>query len=162
MVVSLWRRRNRCRATMAVQSLRSRAARILGYRLIRCDLVLNRALRRLALGQRRHRRTGCTRCNRRLAFLISAAKADIGETLQERKTGLLRMLLLGGLAAGLAELGLCGRRKVLELRHPVRAAWRAVGRREEVSGKAGSSAGLGSGTGNSEGFCAIGRTVTSP
>ena len=50
MVVALWRRGNRCRAPMGVETLRRRTPSILGYRLIACHLLSNRTLR-LALGQ---------------------------------------------------------------------------------------------------------------
>src|SRR5579883_212895 len=115
MVVSLWRRGNRCGAAMGVQTLRRGTARILRYRLTACDLLLHAALR-AALGKRRHGRTGGTGCDRRLAFLLTTAEADIGEALQQRQLALLRMVLLG-LTPSLANLGLGRHRQLLEFGH---------------------------------------------
>src|SRR6202166_5424808 len=96
MIVALWRGSNRCRAAVSVQSLWRRPAGILRYRLMGRDLLRDRALR-LPFRQRRHRRHRRTRGagrDRRLGLLVAAAEADIGEALQERHPGLLRMLLL--------------------------------------------------------------------
>ena len=83
---------------------------------------------RLALGQRRHHRgTGGAGRDRRLGLLVAAAEADIGQPLQQRQPGLLRMLVLG-VAAGLADLGLGRHRQILELRHPRRAGRRTLRR----------------------------------
>ena len=50
MVVALWRRGNRCRAAMSVQTLRRRALCVLRYRVvIRCHLLGDGPLR-LAIG----------------------------------------------------------------------------------------------------------------
>src|SRR5437764_14960254 len=111
MVVALWRLGNRCRAAMGIQTLRRRTPSILGYRLIACHLLSNRTLR-LALGQWGHRRTGGAGRDRRLGLFVAASEADIGQPLQQRQPGLLRMLLLD-LAAGLPDFGLGGHRKVL-------------------------------------------------
>ena len=95
MVVALWRRGNRCRAAMDVQTLRRRTSCILRYRLIR-HLLGHRPLR-LAFGQRRqrrHRRSRGARLDRRLGLFVAAAEADIGQPLQQRQPGLLRVLLL--------------------------------------------------------------------
>ena len=102
MVVTLWRRRNRCRASMSVQTLGSRTSRILGYRLTR--LVLVGACAPGLLRQRRHRRARAACRNRRLALFVAAAKADIGKPLQQRHPALLRMVFLD-IAAGLPDLG---------------------------------------------------------
>src|SRR4051812_30569351 len=96
MIVALWRRCNRGRTAMGVQSLWRRPAGILRYRLAGRDLLRDAALR-LALRQRRHRRhrrTGSPRRDRRLGFFVATAEADIGKALQQRHPGLLRMLVL--------------------------------------------------------------------
>src|SRR5689334_23083164 len=124
MIVTLWRWRNRRGAPMGIQALRLWTTRIFRYRLIGRNLLGNAALR-LAFRQRRHgrhrghRRTGGAPRDRRLALFVAAAEADIGEPLQQRQPAL-RMLLLG-LAASLANLGLGRHRQVLEFRHPRRA-----------------------------------------
>src|SRR5690349_22634282 len=98
MVVTLWRWCNRCGAAVLVETLRGRPASILRYRLIPGDLLLDRTLGGgLAFGQRRHRGHGGTRragCDRRLVLLVAAAEPDIGQPLQQRQAGLLRVLLL--------------------------------------------------------------------
>ncbi len=68
------------------------------------DLLRGTLRWRLAIGQRRHRRTGGAGGDRRLSLLVAAAEADIGEALQQRQALLLRRLFLS-LAAGLAKLG---------------------------------------------------------
>src|ERR1700738_3199080 len=106
MVVALWRSSNRCRAAMNVQTLGSRTPGILRYRFGR-HLLSDRTLG-LAFGerrQRRHRRTRGTGRDRRLGLFVAAAEADIGEALQQREPGFLRVLFLS-LAAGLPDLGL--------------------------------------------------------
>src|SRR6201999_842275 len=85
MVVALWRCSNRRRTAMGVQSLRRWTARILRYGLVGRDLFGHGALGRLAFGQRRHRRTRRPSGDRRLALLVAAAEADIGEALQQRQ-----------------------------------------------------------------------------
>src|SRR5437016_849836 len=100
MIVALWRRRHRRRAAMAIQALGSRTAGIFRYRLIGCDLLGYGALR-LAIGQRRHRRTGRAAGHRRLGLFVATTEADMGEALQQGHATLLRVLLLG-LTAGLA------------------------------------------------------------
>src|SRR5437879_2278442 len=105
MVVALWRRANRRRAAMDVQTLRRRAFCVLRYRVrIRCHLLSDSTLRS-AIVQRRHRRPGGTGRDRRLALFVAATEADIGEPLQQRQLGLLLMLFLG-VAAGLPDFGL--------------------------------------------------------
>ena len=52
MVVALWRRGNRCRAAMDVQTLRRRALCVLRYRILIRHLLGDGTLR-LAIGQRR-------------------------------------------------------------------------------------------------------------
>src|SRR5690348_7460726 len=94
MVITLWRWGNRCRAAVAVQTLRRRTTGILRYRLVRRDLFGDTALGRLTLGNRWHGRTRGTGRDRRLAFVITPAETDIGQPLQQRQTALLRMLLL--------------------------------------------------------------------
>ena len=135
MVVALWRRGNRCRAAMDVQTLRRRAFCVLRYRLLIRRHLLGDGTLRLALGQRRHRRTGGAGRDRRFGLFVAAAEADIGEPLQQRQPGLLRMLFLG-LAAGLPDFGLRRHRKILEFRHPRRAGRRTFGRlRDEGFGR---------------------------
>ena len=105
MVVTLWRRCNRCGAAVLVQALRRGTAGILRYRLM-CRHLLRDGALRLALRQRRHhghRRTRGTACHRRLGLFVATAKADIGQALQQGHAALLRVLLLR-LAAGLADL----------------------------------------------------------
>ncbi len=123
MVVALWRRRHRCRASMRVQTLGRRTTRILRYRLVRCDLFGAPGL----LRHRRHGRAGAAGRDRRLAVFVAAAKADIGKPLQQRQPALLRMVVLD-LAAGLPDFGLRRHRQLLELRHPRRAGRRPFGR----------------------------------
>src|SRR5438445_7732999 len=130
MVVALWRRGNRCRAAMDVQTLRRRAFCVLRYRLVIRRHLLGDGTLRLAIRQRRqrrHRRTGGAGRDRRLGLFVAAAEADIGEPLQERELGLLRVLFLG-LAAGLPDFGLRRHREILEFRHPRRAGRRTFGR----------------------------------
>ena len=74
-----------------------------------------------------HRRPGGAGRDRRLGLFVAAAEADIGEPLQQRQLGLLRMLFLG-LAAGLPDFGLRRHREILEFRHPRRADRRTFGR----------------------------------
>src|SRR3954451_5414530 len=104
MVVSLWRRRNRCGAAMGVETLRRRPAGILRHRFAGCDLLRDGPLR-LALRQRRQCRAGGSGRDRRFALLVATAESDIGEALEQRQPGLLRRLVLD-LTAGLANLGL--------------------------------------------------------
>src|SRR3954451_13799458 len=106
MVVSLWRRGNRRRTAVHVQALRRGTTGILGHRLGGRDL-LRHGLLGAAIGQRRHRGTGGAGRDRRLALLVTTAAGATGEALQQRQTGLLRVLLLE-LAAGLTKLGLGG------------------------------------------------------
>src|SRR5437764_1185409 len=130
MVVALWRRRNRGRAAMGVQTLWRRALCVLRYRLMIRRHLLGDGTLRLAIGQRRqrrHGRTGGAGRDRRLGLFVAAAEADIGEPLQQRQLGLLRVLLLG-LAAGLPDFGLRRHREILEFRHPRRAGRRTFGR----------------------------------
>src|SRR5689334_5826388 len=130
MVITLWRGGNRCRAAMAVQTLRRRTASILRYRLVGCDLVPDTALAGLAVGNRRHGRSCGAGCDWRLALFITPAEADIGQPLQERQAILLRMLFLrfaaGLLPPCLPDLGLSRHRQVLEFRHPGRAGGRTL------------------------------------
>ena len=96
MVVALWCRCNRRLTTMDVQSLRRLPWGILGYRRPHRHLLGDRPLG-LALRQRwhgRHRRARRACCDRRLAFFVATAKTDMGQTLQQRHPGLLRMLVL--------------------------------------------------------------------
>src|SRR5256885_8627343 len=127
MVVALWRRGNRCRAAMDVQTLRCRAFCVLRYRLVIRGHLLGDGTLPLAVGQRRHRRPGGPGPDRRLALFVAAAQADIGEALQQRELGLLRVLFLG-VAAGLPDFGLRRHREILELGHPRRAGRRTFGR----------------------------------
>src|SRR3954447_21536078 len=76
MVVTLWRRGNRCRAAMDVQTLRRRTLGILRYRIVIRHLLGDIALR-LALRQRRHRRSGGAGRDRRLGLFVATAEADI-------------------------------------------------------------------------------------
>jgi hypothetical protein len=84
MIVALWRRRNRCRPTVRIETLRRRTARILRYRIMSCHLLGNGALRP-AFRERRHLahgRTGGTCRDRRLAVLVATAETDIGQPLE--------------------------------------------------------------------------------
>src|SRR5579872_5097207 len=96
MIIALWCLGHRCRTAVDVQTLRRLPRSVFRYRSAACHLLGDRALR-LALRQRRHGRHRWTRGgpagNRRLAFLVAAAKADIGQTLQQRQLGLLRMIV---------------------------------------------------------------------
>src|SRR3569623_3407591 len=86
-----WSRRSW--TAVLVETLRRGTATVLRHRLAHVRRI--RALR-LALGKRRHGRHGRTRGtggDRRFAVLVAAAEADIGETLQQRGPGLVRMLL---------------------------------------------------------------------
>ena len=96
MVVTLWRRCNRCRASMSVQTLGSRTSRILGYRLTR--LVLVGACAPGLLRQRRHRRVRAklsgTAARPRLAVYRSNARIyaqliddEAGHTLAAASSG---------------------------------------------------------------------------
>src|SRR5437867_3552746 len=129
MVVALWRLGNRCRAAMDVQTLRRRTLCVLRYRILIRHLLGDGTLR-LAIGQRRqrrHRRPGGAGRDRGLGLFVATAEADIGEPLQQRQLGLLRMLFLW-LAAGLPDFGLRRHREILEFRHPGRAGRRTFGR----------------------------------
>src|SRR5439155_17817221 len=113
-----------------VQTLRCRAFCVLRYWLVIRHHLLGDGTLRLAIGQRRqrrHRRPGGAGRDRRLALLVAAAQADIGEALQQRELGLLRVLFLG-VAAGLPDFGLRRHREILELGHPRRAGRRTFGR----------------------------------
>src|SRR5205085_5444149 len=94
MVITLWRRRNRCWAAMSIQTLGRRTASILRYRLVRRDLLAAGAPGLLPFRQRRHRPAGGACRNGRFALLVTAAEADIGKPLQPRHPALLRMILL--------------------------------------------------------------------
>ncbi len=98
MVVALWRRRNRCRTAMSVQTLRSRAASHIRIpALVRRDL-LGDAAGRLALGQRRHREASPEpEARAAIGGSVSSSRRPrptLAEPLQQRQPGLLRMLLL--------------------------------------------------------------------
>src|SRR6266446_569552 len=85
MIVALWHWGNRRGPAMDVQTLWRRPPCILRYRLMRCDLLRDRALR-LALRKRRHRghrRAGGTGRDRWLGLFVAAAEADIGQALQQ-------------------------------------------------------------------------------
>jgi len=119
MIVALWRRRNRRRAAMDVQTLRRRPTRILGDRMVVSRHLLGNAPLRLSFRQRRHCRSSGPRRNRRLVF-VAAAKADMGQPLQQRHPALLRMVVGLGVASCLTNLGLSWNRQLLELGHPRR------------------------------------------
>src|SRR5262249_9277598 len=101
MVVTLWRRCNRCRAAMHVQALRRRAAGIFGHRLVCRGLLRPLGL---AFGRRRHCWAGTARRDRWLVLLVAPAQAHIGETLEQRQARLLRGLPFR-FAAGLPDFG---------------------------------------------------------
>src|SRR4051794_16569275 len=133
MIVAVWLRGNRCWPAVSIEALRCRPTRVFRYRLTCGNLLAYRALR-LPLWQRRHWshcRPRGTRGDRRLGSFIAATESDIGEPLQQRHPGLLRMLLLG-LAPGLPDFVLRRHRQVFELRHPGGAARRTFrGLRDE-------------------------------
>ena len=94
MVVALWRRGNRCRAAMGVQTLRRRTPGILRHRLVIRHLLGDRCAAACVPAAAAHRRTGGAGRDRRLGLFVAAAEADIGQTLQQRQPGLLRMVLV--------------------------------------------------------------------
>ena len=68
-------------------------------------------------------------------FVITAAQTDIGQALQQRHPGLLRMLFVG-IPAGLPDFVLRGHRQVFEFRHPRGANGSAFRRlRDECLGR---------------------------
>src|SRR5437764_15396890 len=105
MVITLWRRRNRCWAAMSIQTLGRRTASILRYRLVRRDLLGAGAPGLLPFRQRRHGRAGGACRNRRFALLVTAAEADIGTPLPQRHPAL-RWIVFLLLTARLADFGL--------------------------------------------------------
>src|SRR6516165_11025299 len=109
---------------MAIQTLRRRPPSIFRYRLAGRQLVGDRTLG-LALRQGWHRRSGGAGGDRRLAILIAAAEADVGEALQQGEAALVWVLLLR-LTAGLANFGLSRHRQILEFRHPGRTRCRGA------------------------------------
>ena len=75
----------------------------------------------------RHRRTRGAGRDRRFLLFVAPAEADIGQTLQQRHSGLLRMLFFA-LAPGLPDFILRRHRQILEVWHPRRARRRAFRR----------------------------------
>ena len=129
MVVSLWRRGNRCRAAMGVQTLRRGTPRILGYRLVGCHLLGDGALR-LALGQRRQRAIAGPEARAAIGGSVSSSRRP-RPTLARRCSSDSRVFCgcsSSALAAGLPDFRLGRHRKVLELRHPRGADRRTFGR----------------------------------
>ena len=159
MIVALWRGRNRCRTAMVIETMRRGTPRVLRHRLMRGHLLGDAALR-LALLQRRHLfhgRAGRACGDRRLGLLVTPTEADIGETLQQRQPDLLRLILIDLAWAGIGKSSNFGIRGV---RIGIRSA--AFGMKDSGGGGSCISARGASCSGNSDGFCAIGRTVTSP